>query len=923
MAMSTHFQTLTPVRAGRVARTALINNLKKRSDKKFILVRAPAGYGKTTALQQFRDVLEGENISRIWAALTAGDSDPRRFILGLVDACGDADIELGDFSARCKAENDAASPETLIGEFTERLGSHPRDLVFFIDEYQNAAGAKNDQLLNIFLQQAPKNMRLILAARKEPACGVAKMRLNGELAEFTQSDLAFAAAETHQLFEADGLTPADAENLNAKTEGWPAALGLAKLMIKGGRRSPDFVSSFSGDLPEIANYFAQEIFVALPEDAQNFLGDTSLFSWFDADLADDVFSRGDSEQMLRRVEKLDAFIIPDEPPRGRYRHHRLFADYLRSHLYAIRSAKEIRALHGRASDYFNRSGDLQLALEHAIDAGDQDRIVAILDKPEFGLFWLAVDFISFIRVMRYIDRNFPEKTFRLLPAYAFYLIKAGRFEEANNTLKLADGKAGAQKKPRGGDTANYARLDRFLVNAIYQVYTDEHQSEALTRKLEDARWQGDIANAMYLGILNNALGMLYFREGRIEDADLGFELSIGHFSEAQSHFGIVNNCAHRGMISILKGDMRAAWGFYTETRRLHRQHLSDDATLSAIIDVNGAELLYQAGRLDEARKIFGGARAKIVSSGDYWVELLSAAFRIEARLEYASKGLDAAFELLGQGIALAQKHKFERLERSLVAQKIHLATAANDLKSAESIAKWTHYKLNVLEYGPLPRFCWRDDAEQAFALIRLDIARGRAPLALSALDRFDKNFQPANLKWIEFKSGTLRALALFANGQTQEAAVLLRELIETGEERGMQSFYLEEGLLAQDLLDEAARRFSKTKRAEAFNETMLQWLIASSSYLPPDKRLTSPDLTPQQLKILKLLAEGCDRNEIADRAETTTHNVQYHLKRMFELFGVTSSMRLVAEATRLKLVEREAAPVLEADGRSGALLDQQ
>lgn len=925
MATSIQFQAFSPARAGEVLRTTLVNNLKKQSDKKFILVRAPAGYGKTIALQQYWDALQGEDVLRIRAALAAGDDDPRRFIRSLIGACSEAGIDMGDFSARCKGDNETP-PETLIAEFAEQLGSHPRDFVFFIDEYQNAAGGKNDQLLKIFLQQTPKNMQVILAARKEPACGAAKMRLNSELAEFTQNALAFKATETQQLFEADGFNLADAENLNAKTEGWPAALGLAKLMIKGGTRATDFVSAFSGDRPEIANYFTQEVLGTLPEDEQNFLGDTSLFSWFDAELTDDVLSRGDSEQMLRRLEKLDAFVIPDEPPRGRYRHHRLFADYLRSHLYAIRNAEEIRALHGRASDYFTDGGELQLGLEHAIAAGNQGRILKILEKPEFGLFWLAVDFTSFMRVMHYIDRHFPEKSFRLLPAYAFYLIKGGRFEDADNALRRADELSGAQKKsPDGGnkEVAKYARLDRFLIEAIYKVYTDDRKSEALVRALEEARWKDDIGSAMYLGVLNNALGMLYFREGRVEDADLAFDLSIGHFSKVQSHFSVIHNCVHRAMISLVMGDMQTARRFYNDARKLHRQYLSEDLVLTATLNVCGAALLYKAGDMDGAEKTFGAARSVLVAGGDYWVELLSAAFRVEARLVFANKGLDAAFELLGQGIALAQKHKFERLEYSLSAQKINLATAANEFKAAESIGKWTHHQMNVLDYGPLPRFGWREDAEQAFALIRLDIGRGRAPLALSALDKFDKNFQPRNLKWIEFKSATLRALALFATGQTHEASGLLRELIETGEEAGMRSFYLEEGLLAQDLLDEAARRFSKTKRAEAFNETMLQWLIASSSYLPPDKRIAAPDLTAQQLKILTLLAEGCDRNEIAERADTTTHNVQYHLKRMFELFRVSSSMRLIAEATRLKLVKREAAPVLEADSQSGALLDQQ
>jgi LuxR family transcriptional regulator, maltose regulon positive regulatory protein len=896
------------LKAGKVIRTHLIERLETQLDKKLILVRAPAGYGKTTFLRQCWDAFQEKDISFVWVTFAAGDDNTRRFISVLVGACRDTGIDAEEFSEPHSTKTPA---ETLIAEFAGRLSSDTRDLLFFIDEYQNAECEKNDHLLKIFLQQTSKNIRVIIATRNEPACGVAKMRLDDELAEFTKSDLTFDVDATYKLFERDGLSRTDAENLCAKTEGWPAALGLAKLSIKDGKRSIDFVNSFTGDLPVVVNYFAQEVFAGLPEDAQTFLSETSILSYFDASLADEVLLRHDSEHMLRRLASMGGLIIPDEPPRGRYRHHRLFADYLRSYLHTVQSADEIKEFHERASDYFIRNGEPLLALEHAIDAGDLARIVGVLDKPEFGLFWLTVDFTAFMRVMRYIDQHLPEKTFRLLPAYAFYLIKAGRFEDADKALRLAEKKFGDQKKPLDIEITKYARLDRFLIKAIYQVYTDDKNSEALVRNLEEARWKDDIGNAMYLGVLNNALGVLFYREGRIDDADLAFDLSIGHFTEAQSQFSIIHNIMHRMMISILKGDMPAARNFYEDAGNFHRQYLSDDAILTAVINANVSELLYQMGDLESADATFDAARSVIVSGGDYWVELLSCAYRIEAKLEYAKKGLDAAYDLLGQGIDLAQKHKYKRLEQGLIAQKIHLATVANDISAADKIAKWTHYKLNVLKYEPLPRCGWREDAELAFALIRLDIARGRSAKALSALDEFDKNFQPKNLKLIELKSGALRALALFVDGQAQEASGLLRELIETGENLGLRSFYLEEGLLAQDLLDEAARRFSKTKRAETFNEAMLEWLIASSSYLPPDKRLKAPELTPQQSKILTLLARGLDRTDIADQADTTTHNVQYHLKRMFELFGVTSSMRLVAEALRLKLVERAAAPRLE------------
>jgi len=279
---------------------------------------------------------------------------------------------------------------------------------------------------------------------------------------------------------------------------------------------------------------------------------------------------------------------------------------------------------------------------------------------------------------------------------------------------------------------------------------------------------------------------------------------------------------------------------------------------------------------------------------------------MEARLKYAKHGLDVALSLLGQGVYLAREHKFSRLEYSLTSQKIHLAAVAGNFELAESIAKKEGQTSDGVP-GTQPG--WREIAERKLALVRLMISRGDGDDALTALDEFDEDVQPKDLQWFRLKARTLRALALFVTGQSQEASVLLRELLETGESLKLRSFVLEEGLEAQRLIDEAARRFSKSKRAEEFNQTVLVWLVDSSKYLPPDQRLAPPTLTSQQELILSYLAQGLDRKAIAERAETSTHNVQYHLKKMFGLFDVTSSARLVAEARRLGLVVRaDAAP---------------
>lgn len=893
-------------RGGIVPRAALTSRIDTalNAEKKLVLVKGPAGYGKTTLLRQFRDSARASNRRRVWISLSPSDSDPVQFVSTLItsyiSAAGDIDFSVISLPDRLSRSPDAALDDLISLMRSQSVGS-----IFFIDEYQNAANSEVDHLLKVFLQQAPPNVATILAVRDEPSCGLSKMRLDGEMAEIAQTDLAFGVEDIYQLFEDVDLSQPDIEVLYEKTRGWPAALCLAKLWLNNGCLSSSGVARFSGDLPELASYLAEEVFSALPEDVQTFLRATSLLRYFDAEIADALLGRRDSAQMLRRLQSLNAFVFPADPSTDGYVYHPLLADYLRSCLYAEKTPEDIEELHGIAADHFNKKGQYLFALEHAIDAGDQERIEQIFDQEEFGLLLVTVDCEAFFRIMRRVEKTDPNIKIRLRPTYAFYRMKEGDYEGAERLLQetgeeLDDPKSEAYLTEKA---RRYTQAEHALITAVYHIYTDKWDGvedivSGLGQKLQD----NDIAHPLYVAVLNNALGMLQFRLGSIDDALTSFHNAVEKFNEANSQYGVVHNDLHAAMIAMLKSDMPLARKYIVDARARCNRYLSGDYNLSAVINISSALELYERGVYDDLRALISSARAAVLASGDYWVELLENAFRIDARLQFSENGLSAAFSLLGQGLEIAKEGKFQRFKDFLIADKIHLAALSNDLKLAGELVREQGWALDEARVD-IDGYGWRERIAQAVALTRLEIARKNPEAALAALDRFDMTFNGTGLTRLIIKSKVLRSLALFVDGQHQEAAALVRELIETGEKLGLRSFFLEEGLLAQELLDETARRFQRSKKADEFNDTVLKWLIASFSYVPSTQLPESPRLSSQQKRILELLAQGLDRQEIAAQSNTTIHNVQYHLKKMFDLFGVTSSARLVAETVRLNLVD--------------------
>ena len=71
-------------------------------------------------------------------------------------------------------------------------------------------------------------------------------------------------------------------------------------------------------------------------------------------------------------------------------------------------------------------------------------------------------------------------------------------------------------------------------------------------------------------------------------------------------------------------------------------------------------------------------------------------------------------------------------------------------------------------------------------------------------------------------------------------------------------------------------------------------------YHPPDRKY---DLTPHELRILKLLMDGHNYKTAAAELGVTTHTVSFHLQRIFEKLHVHSKTEAVAKALQNRLIK--------------------
>ena len=295
-----------------------------------MVVRAPAGYGKTTLLSQ-------------WA-----QRDGRPFVWIGPELTGDDEAPL----ARAAAALDAVpGPTVLVMDDTELRADR--------------------EAVRALVRAVPAGSQVALAARGEPDLPIGSLRAQGQVIEIGSAELAMTRREAAAMLSMCGidLEPVDLAALLRNTEGWPAALYLAALSFRGDPDPHRAVTGFAGDDRLVAGYLRDEVLARLPAAHVAFLRRTSILGRLSGPVCDAVLRSSGSGELLRELARAGVPLVPLDATDSEYRHHALLGEMLRAEQ-RRREPSRTTALHRRAGEWHEHEGDVAPALDHAIAAGD-------------------------------------------------------------------------------------------------------------------------------------------------------------------------------------------------------------------------------------------------------------------------------------------------------------------------------------------------------------------------------------------------------------------------------------------------------------------------------------------------------------------------------------------------------------------------
>jgi LuxR family transcriptional regulator, maltose regulon positive regulatory protein len=362
-----------------VPRPGLIAQLAA-SPAKLVLVEAPAGFGKTTLVAQWRSSA-GERRPFAWLSLDPGDDDPGRLWWHVASALQRAcpDLDCSDVLRALRAQ----APDftgTVLPTLINALAALPGEVVLVLDDYHVIMEEACLEQTASFLLHLPATVQLVVITRATPLLPLARLRAAGGLTEIGMRELRFAAPDAgaflHSITGIEVSGPALAQIVD-RTEGWPAGLYLAALSLRNHPSPADFVREFTGGNRFIVDFLAEEVLARQPAEIREFLARTSVLSRFCAPLCEAVTGSAAAAGIIDVLERENLFVVPLDETRQWFRYHHLFAQVLHNELISTEPGL-VPELHARAGAWHRASGSVGEAVSHALAAGDAPGAVGLV-----------------------------------------------------------------------------------------------------------------------------------------------------------------------------------------------------------------------------------------------------------------------------------------------------------------------------------------------------------------------------------------------------------------------------------------------------------------------------------------------------------------------------------------------------------------
>lgn len=869
-------------RIGQVMREAICDRVCNAPAARLVMVCAPAGFGKTTAMSQCRQRLAEQGVATAWLTLDTQDNDIARFLAGL-----DAAVHrLGGAGLAPLGAAALSSGEWALA-LMERLGAMTLPFALFLDDLELVQDAGVLALVRELIERLPRGGQLVMGSRTLPELPLARLRARGQLVDVNAGHLRFSRGETARFFARGtvGELPLDAvARLHDKTEGWVAALWLASLALERPQGRGDFIERFSGSHLALADYLAEDVLAGMPPELKAFLLRTSLLKHLHPALCEALLPGVDAVAILRRLEAANVFLSPIDGEPGTWRYHSLFASFLRGQL-EREAPQELGPLHQAASAWYEAQERPVPAIDHALEGGDVERALGLLERHAMPLLKQGR-----LRLLARWFAGLAEAALRDHPllqvVYLWALCFTAGPVEAMARLQAT----GLRQSLDPAVRAHVGALEPTLLGMM-----DRHEEAyACGRVLVAALPSGEpFADSVVANVMADASTVL----GRYPEARALLDAVRRAQGAGGSAFSQMYSESVDGIIDLLEGRLRQA------SARFRLAVSTTPADNHARASGNAWAGLLHAGTMYEGNDLEQAARllhvylplARDVGLPDHVIlgHVMLSRIAMCRREPLHAMNMLAELEALGHQRALPRVVASARLERARIALLQGDPEGADtELQRADEPALWRRVSAQC--------HLANDVETLQISRLRRDVLLAPARAALPAIEREIAIATAATRQRRVLVLRLLQAMATWRAGDVAAACAMAMPLMKVCAREGFVRLVVDEGPLAGELVSALAAREQEALRRDPILADHLGRLVRAfgDEAGPPPPVLPEP-LTQQELRVLRLVSEGLSNDALGDRLGISKSTVRTHLRNISAKLEARNRTQAVAIARRL------------------------
>ncbi len=873
---------VTPPRVPRhlLGRERLLPSDERLRGRPVIVVQAPAGFGKTSLLAQWRKDHLAHGAAVAWLSSQAQD-DPARLLQGLVLA-----VRVGAgrpaFGHTLLDSNASAALDGITAWLAE-LAQSALDVVLIVDEADRLPPASLDAL-GYLLRNTPSNLRVVVAARTDCHLDIDDLVDYGQCVVVGPLLLRFELNETIALVRARLGAALDVDavaRLHEFAEGWPLGIQLALNAVASAPDPRAAVAALAAGGAMSAQFSSLLLSHLEPEDVA-LLTRLSIVDPLHPDLCRVLAGDDAAAQRLARLNRDTPVFSAAED--GEWLHmHALARDALRRR-FAELPLDEQQRLHARAADWLAAQGLLESAARHALDAGRSEQAYELAERSLYeslmrrGQQGAVLEWLERLPVAE-IDRR-P----RLLLAAAWTLALSERHEEAGRLV------ARILAQP---DVDDALRCECALIESGAAVFADDpdrfaelHDPWAVAPPLRDPMLLQVHANrSAFRTLLDGEPALARKRAQQAPRGDFGGTGYIARWGDF-----IV------GLTYLWEGQVQLAENLLRPVLAGADADLGRRSPFAAMLAALLAAVVWELNRPADAAAVLANRLDVLERSA--LPEAVLLAYRTLARIAAAEGAEHRALELLGALHAVGVARGLPRLCVASLADQARMHARRFRPETCRELAERIDGMLADPALPQGPRWRRSVDVLREFAHGSAAIAAQDWRRALPSLERADAIARELKQGRLHIELLGLRAFALDRCGE--KAQPLLREAADLARTFGLLRVFDD----AHPALGDWARAAAPEGSLPAGPGPLAAPMRAPAAHEAPRLRaMPSTVLTPKEREVLELLARNLSNKEIGLAMQVGEETIKWHMKNLFAKLDAGTRKQVVSRARILGLLE--------------------